>query len=123
MVLNNSNTEDSRPMRKKISASLLTFLLLLSGTASLQYAAFEVSATGNDQDSDGLPYGIEFLINTQPQDWDSDNDGLTNVEEKKIGTDPFDSDTDNDGLEDGEEVILGIDKLGEQKHSVVAYKE
>ena len=26
-------------------------------------------------------------------------------------------------LKDGDEVILGIDKLGQQKHSVVAYKD
>ncbi|HJM24887.1 MAG TPA: hypothetical protein QF821_04515, partial [Candidatus Thalassarchaeaceae archaeon] len=60
-------------MAKKRSASLLTFLMLMSGVASMQLAVFEVSATVNDQDADGLPYGIEFLINTQPQDWDSDN--------------------------------------------------
>ena len=116
MVLNNSNTEDSRPMRKKISASLLTFLLLLSGTASLQFAAFEVSATGNDQDSDGLPYGIEFLINTQPQDWDSDNDGLPDGWEWQYGLDPLSSsgddgptgDPDSDGLSNLNEYLYGI---------------
>ncbi len=64
-----SNYEESEPTVKKRSATLLTCLLLMSGIASMQIAVFEVSATVNDQDADGLPYGIEFLINTQPQDW------------------------------------------------------
>ena len=50
---------------KKRSAALFSMILVLSSTAGLQIGAFEASAT-TDQDADGLPYGIEFLINTQP---------------------------------------------------------
>ena len=76
MQLVTSNFEESGSIAQKRSATLLTFLMLISSIVSMQLAAFEASATVNDQDADGLPYGIEFLINTQPQDWDSDNDGL-----------------------------------------------
>ena len=34
------------------------------------------SNASSDADGDGLTYGLEFLLNTQPQDWDSDNDEL-----------------------------------------------
>ena len=116
MHLVNSNYEDSLPMEKKISASLLTLLLLMSGTASMQFAVFEVSATVNDQDADGLPYGIEFLINTQPQDWDSDNDGLPDGWEWQYGLDPLSAsgengstgDPDSDGLTNLNEYLYGI---------------
>ena len=44
-----------------------------------------------DEDGDGLSYGIEFIINTQPQDWDSDNDGLPDGWEWQYGLDPLSS--------------------------------
>jgi len=111
-----SNYEDSGVIAKKRSASLLTFLLVMSGIVSMQLAAFEVSATVNDQDADGLPYGIEFLINTQPQDWDSDNDGLPDGWEWQYGLDPLSSsgdngstgDPDSDGLTNLNEYLYGI---------------
>ena len=103
-------------MGKKMSATFLTFLLLMTGAASMQIAVFEVSATVNDQDADGLPYGIEFLINTQPQDWDSDNDGLPDGWEWQYGLDPLSSsgengstgDPDSDGLTNLNEYLFGI---------------
>ena len=52
MQLVTSNYEESRPMGKKMSATFLTFLLLMTGIASMQIAVFEVSATVNDQDAD-----------------------------------------------------------------------
>ena len=64
------NYEGNLESSKKRSATLLTFLFLISSTASIHFSAFEASATNNDQDADGLPYGIEFIINTQHQDWD-----------------------------------------------------
>ena len=117
MLLANSKYDDSGSTKKKISASLLTLLLLISGTVSMQFAAFESSATNsNDQDADGLPYGIEFLINTQPQDWDSDNDGLPDGWEWQYGLDPLSSSGDNgstgdpdfDGLTNLNEYLYGI---------------
>ena len=111
-----SNYEAKGPPSKKISASLLTLLMLLSGIASMQIAVLEVSATSTDQDADGLPYGIEFLINTQPQDWDSDNDGLPDGWEWQYGLDPLSSsgdngstgDPDSDGLTNLNEYLYGI---------------
>ena len=110
------NYEEPEPMVKKRSATLLTCLLLMSGIASMQITVFEVSATVNDQDADGLPYGLEFLINTQPQDWDSDNDGLPDGWEWQYGLDPLSSsgingstgDPDSDGLTNLNEYLYGI---------------
>ena len=56
------NYEGNLESSKKRSATLLTFLFLISSTASIHFSAFEASATNNDQDADGLPYGIEFII-------------------------------------------------------------
>ena len=116
MQLLTSNYEESGPTGNKRSAIFLTFLLLMMGVASMQLAVFEVSATTNDQDADGLPYGIEFLINTQPQDWDSDNDGLPDGWEWQYGLDPLSStgengstgDPDSDGLTNLNEYLYGI---------------
>ena len=90
-----ANYEGNLESSKKRSATLLTFLFLTSSTASIHFSAFEASATNNDQDADGLPYGIEFIINTQPQDWDSDNDGLPDGWEWQYGLDPLSSLGDN----------------------------
>jgi hypothetical protein len=75
----------------------LTLLMIFSSLAAFQYAAWEAAAT-NDQDGDGLTMGLEFLLNTQPQDWDSDNDGLPDGWEYQYGLDPLDaSSLGNDG--------------------------
>ena len=60
----------------------------------------------SDQDGDGLTYGLEYLMNTQPNDPDSDNDGLPDGWEWKYGLDPLSSsgadgavaDPDGDGM-------------------------
>ena len=85
-----SNYEGSEISKKKGSAIVFSFFLLSSGIAGMQVGIFEASATTNDQDADGLPYGIEFLINTQPQDWDYDTDGLPDGWEWQYGLDPND---------------------------------
>ena len=69
---------------KQRSAIAFTFFLIMSSHAAMQFGIWEAKAT-TDQDGDGLPYGIEFLINTQPQDWDSDNDGLPDGWEWQYG--------------------------------------
>ena len=75
--------------RKRMRAFSLVLLMILSTLVGIEYAAWEAMAV-NDQDGDGLTYGLEYLINTQPQDPDSDNDGLPDGWEWKYGLDPTD---------------------------------
>jgi len=99
-----------RPHRQ--SSITLALLLLLSSLAGLQYASWKALAS-TDQDGDGLSYGLEFLLNTQPQDWDSDNDELPDGWEWLHGLDPLDGSTltsngaqgdpDGDGLSNKDE--------------------
>lgn len=115
MLLVSSNNQSEFHDGKKRSACFLV-LVMISGTASMQFAVSDVSATTTDQDADGLPYGIEFLINTQPQDWDSDNDGLPDGWEWQYGLDPLSAsgdngstgDPDSDGLTNLNEYLYGI---------------
>ena len=103
---------------RSIQASpfFLSFILLSAGYAGIFLGSFEATASSNDQDGDGLPYGVEFLINTQPQDWDSDNDGLPDGWEWQYGLDPLSSigddgptgDPDSDGLTNLNEYLFSI---------------
>jgi len=103
------------PRGKRRSAFAFAFFLMMSSHAAMQFGILGASAT-TDQDGDGLPYGIEFLINTQPQDWDSDNDGLPDGWEWQYGLDPLSSsgdngstgDPDSDGLTNLNEYLYGI---------------
>ena len=66
----------SREMNgQKVKSLGLVAILLFSTLASLEFVSFAALAS-TDQDGDGLTYGLEYLINTQPNDWDSDNDQL-----------------------------------------------
>jgi len=67
---------------------------MLSSHAAFQFGQWEAMAS-TDADGDGLPYGLEFYINTQPQDWDSDNDGLPDGWEWQYGLNPLSSSGDN----------------------------
>ena len=67
-------TVRSEMSRKRRSALTFSALLLLSSYATLEFGVGEALAS-TDADGDGLTYGLEFYINTQPQDWDSDNEG------------------------------------------------
>ena len=70
------NLSKKMPRQPKTrSAVSFSLLMLLSSYSALEFGAWEALAS-SDQDRDGLSYGLEFYINTQPQDWDSDNDGL-----------------------------------------------
>ena len=112
----NSNAAAIRPAlaeRKKALKSLaLTMLMVLSTLASIQYTAVDVQAA-SDQDGDGLTYGLEYLMNTQPNDPDSDNDGLPDGWEWKYGLDPLSStgadgavaDPDGDGMSNLQEYL------------------
>ena len=64
--------------------------MLLSTIATIEFVAFTASASA-DPDGDGLTTGLEYLINTQPNDWDSDNDQLPDGWEWKYGLDPLSS--------------------------------
>ena len=79
--------------------------MLLSIFAAIPYVSLDVRAA-SDQDGDGLTYGLEYLMNTAPNDPDSDNDGLPDGWEWKYGLDPLSSnggdgavgDPDGDGM-------------------------
>ena len=75
---------------QKFRAVGLTMLMIFSSLAALQFASWEAAAS-TDQDGDGLTLGLEFLLNTQPTDWDSDNDGLPDGWEYQYGLDPLDA--------------------------------
>ena len=91
---------------------LLVALMLLSSFASMQIFSFDVSAN-SDADGDGLTYGLEYLINTQPNDPDSDNDGLPDGWEWMYGLDPLSTigadgavgDPDGDGMSNLQEYL------------------
>lgn len=83
----------------------LSVLMLLSTFASIPYISMDALAA-SDQDGDGLTYGLEYLMNTAPNDPDSDNDGLPDGWEWQFGLDPLSSnggdgavgDPDGDGM-------------------------
>ena len=81
-------TVRSEMSRKRRSALTFSALLLLSSYATLEFGVWEALAS-TDADGDGLTYGLEFYINTQPQDWDSDNDGLPDGWEWQYGLNPL----------------------------------
>ncbi|MGB1587777.1 MAG: transglutaminase domain-containing protein [Poseidonia sp.] len=117
-MLTGSTTSAAAPRlapaeRKKMAKSmLLTFLMVLSTLSSIQYFAVDVQAS-SDQDGDGLTYGLEYLMNTAPNDPDSDNDGMPDGWEWKYGLDPLSSsgmdgavaDPDGDGMSNLQEYL------------------
>ena len=78
------------PLRfQRYRAFGLVSLMILSSLAGIEFAAWKAIAV-SDADGDGLSYGLEYLINTQPQDPDSDNDGLPDGWEWMYGLNPND---------------------------------
>lgn len=58
----------------------------------------------DDDDNDGLTDGEEYLLGTNPLDWDTDGDRVGDGDEVLVwGSDPLLADTDGDGLDDGED--------------------
>ena len=93
----------------KKSLNILVIMLMIFGTASLQYGCGSSENAAQEQpvdtDNDGLTDDQEADIGTDPKVADTDGDGLTDGEEvNEYGTDPLAEDSDNDGLIDGEEV-------------------
>ena len=81
------------------SISLIA-LMLLSSFASIQFFSIDASASSTDQDGDGLTYGLEYLINSYPNDPDTDNDGLPDGWEWKYGLNPLSSSNDDGAVGD-----------------------
>ena len=92
-------------------------LMVFASLAALEFARWEAYAS-SDADGDGLTYGLEFLLNTQPQDWDSDNDELPDGWEWFHGLNPLDAssltvngslgDPDGDSLSNKDEYQYGM---------------
>jgi len=88
--------------------------MVFSSFASLDFISYAALAA-TDQDGDGLTYGLEYLINTQPNDWDSDNDQLPDGWEWQYGMDPLSTngadgaigDPDGDGFSNLQEYSYG----------------
>ncbi len=83
-----------------IKSLSLIALMLLSTIASINFFAIDASASSTDQDGDGLTYGLEYLINSFPNDPDTDNDGLPDGWEWKYGLDPLSSANDDGAVGD-----------------------
>ena len=58
-----------KSIRKKRSAILFSAMMLLTTYSAIEFGAWEAVGS-TDADGDGLTYGLEFYIGTQPQDWD-----------------------------------------------------
>ena len=101
--------------RKERSAVVFSLLMLLTSYSAIEFATWEAMGS-TDADGDGLPYGLEYYINTQPQDWDSDGDGLPDGWEWQYGLDPLSAsgingstgDPDGDSLTNLNEYQYGI---------------
>ena len=61
--------------RDVIKSLSLVVLMVMSTFATIDLYSYSALAA-TDQDGDGLTYGLEYLMNTKPNDPDSDNDGL-----------------------------------------------
>ena len=91
--------------RDAIKSLSLVMLMLMSIFATIDFYSYRALAA-SDQDGDGLTYGLEYLMNTKPNDPDSDNDGLPDGWEWKYGLNPLSSqgrdgatgDPDGDGM-------------------------
>ena len=101
--------------RKKKSAVFFSIIMVFSSFLALEYGIWEAMAT-TDQDGDGLSYGIEFFINTQPQDFDTDNDGLPDGWEWQYGLDPLSSVGNNGST--GDPDLDSLTNLNEYLYSI-----
>jgi transglutaminase-like putative cysteine protease len=102
-------------LRKSRSAVLFSLIMLGASLSALEFGIWEAMAT-TDQDGDGLSYGLEFFINTQPQDWDTDNDGLPDGWEWQYGLDPL-SPSGNNGST-GDPDLDSLNNLNEYLYSI-----
>lgn len=110
-----SNPDGEIQLRKSRSAVLFSMIMLGASLSALEFGIWEAMAT-TDQDGDGLSYGLEFFINTQPQDWDTDNDGLPDGWEWQYGLDPLSSSGDNGST--GDPDMDSLNNLNEYLYSI-----
>ena len=104
---------------KKFRALGLVTMMFFVSLATLSFASWEAQASV-DQDGDGLPYGLEYLINTQPQSWDSDGDGMPDGWEWKYGLDPLDASTLGDNGATGDPDGDNLPNLQEYEYGMSA---
>ena len=109
------NSDPTLDYRKKKSAIFFSVVMLFSSFLAMEYGIWEAMAT-TDQDGDGLSYGIEFFINTQPQDFDTDNDGLPDGWEWQYGLDPLSSVGNNGST--GDPDLDSLNNLNEYLYSI-----
>ncbi len=76
--------------RDAIKSLSLVMLMVMSTFATIDFFSYSALAA-SDQDGDGLTYGLEYLMNTQPNNPDSDNDGLPDGWEWQYGLNPLSS--------------------------------
>ena len=74
----------------------MILMLLVVTFTSIQFASWQAMAS-SDQDGDGLITSIEYLLNTQIQNWDSDGDSLPDGWEWKYGLNPLSATVGDDG--------------------------
>ena len=110
-----SDSDANINTRKKRSAVFFAILMIFSSMLAMEYGIWEAMAT-TDQDGDGLSYGLEFFINTQPQDFDSDNDGLPDGWEWQYGLDPLSSSGNNGST--GDPDLDSLNNLNEYLYSI-----
>ena len=88
MFTSSQSLSQPNSFRKERSAVVFSLLLLMTSYSAIEFASWEARGS-TDADGDGLPYALEYYINTQPQNWDSDNDGLPDGWEWQYGLDPL----------------------------------
>ncbi len=83
-------------INKQRTSILMILMLLVVTFTSIQFASWQAMAS-SDQDGDGLITSIEYLLNTQIQNWDSDGDSLPDGWEWKYGLNPLSASVGDDG--------------------------
>lgn len=115
LYVDSSSKQAGIARRKERSAILFSLLMLLTSYSAIEFASWEAMGS-TDTDGDGLVYGLEYYIGTQPQDWDSDNDGLPDGWEWQYGLDPLSATGENGstGDPDGD----SLTNLNEYQYSI-----
>ena len=93
----------AQTLHQKKSLSLV-ILMVLSLFSAIELGAMHANASSADNDNDGMPLGLEYILGLSDSDWDFDGDGLPDGYEWTYGMDPSNTDnplsddSDNDGV-------------------------